>query len=152
MTLVIALRTFVGENDAVMIASDSRASLGVVSYEVRKIYPIVGFRDGEEVPLAVMGGAGDAAIVKWAYGAVEAYLQKRLEEWGYTPTSEQFREAVGHVEKMLTARFKELREMGIEPDVELVLASVGPDGKASIYTLDGSPREHLGVDGSTRRG
>ncbi len=72
----------VGESDAVMIASDSRASPGIVTYEVRKIYPIMGFKGGEEVPLAVMGGAGDAAVVRWAYGAVETYLRKRLEEWG----------------------------------------------------------------------
>ena len=136
MTLVVALKTFAGESEAVMVASDSRASLGVVTYEVRKIFPIVGFRGSEEVPLAVMGGAGDAAVVKWAYGAVEAYLREGLKEWGDTPTSEQFREAVGRIEEILVARFRKLREVGIEPDVELVLAGVGPDGKASIYKFD----------------
>ena len=40
MTLVIALKWFMGDSEAIVMASDSRVSVGYLTYEVRKIYPI----------------------------------------------------------------------------------------------------------------
>jgi len=52
------------------------------------------------------------------------------------PAFEQFEDAVAEVESELIKRFSRLREQGIVPDFSMVLASVSPQGKASIYVFD----------------
>jgi len=61
LTLVLALK-WIREGKEGVVSSDSRATIGPVSYEVRKVYPI-GLRE-DNVPLAVAGGAGDSSLVK----------------------------------------------------------------------------------------
>jgi hypothetical protein len=58
MTLIIALKWILEGNEGVVISSDSKTTVGPVSYETRKIYPIVLKVDDKYVPLAVAGGAG----------------------------------------------------------------------------------------------
>ncbi|GAH99602.1 unnamed protein product, partial [marine sediment metagenome] len=62
-----ALKWLIGEQEAVVIGSDSRATYGPITYEVKKIYPIYLTHDGEEVDLAVAGGAGDSSLAKYGY-------------------------------------------------------------------------------------
>ncbi len=54
------------------------------------------------------------------------------------------------MEEMLITRFRELREMGIEPDVELVLASIEPDRRAPSTSL--AQPVHDGPGSRERRG
>ncbi|MGB9760835.1 MAG: hypothetical protein ACPLZG_13480 [Thermoproteota archaeon] len=138
MTLVVALKWVRENNEGIVISSDSKATVGPVSYETRKVYPIVLKVGSEYVPLAVAGGAGDASIVKQSYRVCEKVLTDlATKEWNsQTPTFEQFEEAVKQVESILIERFKELREKGLEPDFNMILASVSPQGKASIELFD----------------
>jgi len=60
-----------------------------------------------------------------------------VKEWERrTPSFEQLEEAVGHVESSLIKRLSGLRGQGIEPDFSMVLASVDPAGRASIYVFN----------------
>jgi len=62
MTLILALKWIIRDKEGVVISSDSKATVGPVSYEVKKVYPII-LRDGEEyAPLAVAGDAGNASL------------------------------------------------------------------------------------------
>jgi hypothetical protein len=94
--------------------------------------------EGKYVPLAVAGGAGEASLVKQGYRVCERILTDlAVKEWNQrTPSFEQFEDAVGHVESSFIQRFRELREHGVEPSFNMVLASVDPSGKASIYLFD----------------
>ncbi|MEM2173182.1 MAG: hypothetical protein QXR44_06620 [Thermoproteota archaeon] len=49
---------------------------------------------------------------------------------------EEFAEAVQDIETKLIQRFGFLRKEGIEPDFEMILASVDSKGKASMYLFD----------------
>jgi len=60
MTLLIALKWILEGKEGVVVSSDSRATVGPVSYETRKVYPILLTVDGEDVPLAIAGGVGEA--------------------------------------------------------------------------------------------
>ena len=138
VTLIIALKWLVEEGEAVVISSDSRVTAGPVAYETRKIYPIVLRAEGKEVPLAIAGGAGEATVIKQSYRLCEKILTElALKEWkGRTPTFEQFEDAVYQIESTLIKRFRELREQGLKPDFNMILASVSPQGRASIYAFD----------------
>jgi hypothetical protein len=124
--------------EAVVMSSDSRATAGLVAYEVRKIYPIIFKAEGKEVPLAIAGGAGEAAAIKQSYRLCEKILTElALKEWKErTPTFEQFEDAVYQVESALVKRFRELREQGLKPDFSMILASISPQGRASMYVFD----------------
>jgi 20S proteasome alpha/beta subunit len=67
MTLIIALKWIIEGNEGIVISSDSKATVGPVSYEARKVYPIVLKVGGKYVPLAIAGGAGEASVVKQSY-------------------------------------------------------------------------------------
>lgn len=138
MTLLLALKWVLEEGESVVVASDSRATVGPVSYEVRKVYPIVLSVAGGSVPLAIAGGAGDASLVKQGYRVCERILtDMATREWeGRTPTFEQFEEAVRRVESALVSRFRELREQGLSFSFSMVLASVDAGGRASLYLFD----------------
>ena len=138
MTLILALKWIVDDKEGVVVSSDSKATVGPVSYEVRKVYPIVLEAGGKYVPLAVAGGAGEASLVKQGYRVCERILTDlAVKEWNQrTPSFEQFEDAVGHVESSFIQRFRELREHGVEPSFNMVLASVDQAGKASIYLFD----------------
>lgn len=137
MTLVIALKWLMEESEAVVVSSDSRAMYGPIAYEVRKIYPILLLRDGEQVPLAVAGGAGEASFVKYGYLTAESILKERSAKVGYRPlTYDEFAKCAREIEAKLVSRFSSLRREGIEPSFAMVLASVSSQGKASIYLFD----------------
>jgi len=134
----MALKWLMGDGEALLMASDSRVSVGRLTYEVRKIHPVVLASGEEQVPLAIAGGAGDASLVKQGFRVSERVLLERAEgEWGSrTPSFEEFEEAVSEVESRLISRFRSLREAGIEPDFQMVLGSVDPSGRASLYLFD----------------
>jgi len=139
MTLVIALKWFMGDGEAILMASDSRVSIEYLTYETRKIYPVILIDEkGEQVPLAVMGGAGDSSLVKQSFRMCEKILRGYVkEEWGFrTPSFDEFEESVGDIESALISRFRSLRSMGIDPSFSMVLGSVDPSGKASLYLFD----------------
>ncbi len=138
MRPVIALRWPGSGGDAVLIASDPRASIGHLIWEEMKTYPIVARASGEEVPIAIAGGAGDAPLVKQGFRMAEKVLFDLFRrEWGSrTPMFEEFEDAVTEVERRLMARFRELREMEVPVSFQMVLGSVDPKGRASIYLFN----------------
>lgn len=137
MTLIIALKWLMGEQEAVVIGSDSRATYGPITYEVKKIYPIYLTHDGEEVDLAVAGGAGDSSLAKYGYTLAESILKEQCKQKGFRClTYDEFGTAVEEIESKLISKFNALRKEGIEPSFQMILASVDPAGKASMYVFD----------------
>jgi len=139
MTLLVTLKWVHKDgSEGVVMSSDSKVTFGPVSYETRKIYPIVLHVGEDEVPLAIAGGAGDAAIVKQSYRICERVLKNMAtKEWdGKTPSFDQFEKAIKQIEKAFIRRFRELREQGLDLSFSMVLASVDRNGKASIYLFD----------------
>jgi len=102
------------------------------------VYPIVLEVNGNYVPLAIAGGAGDVSVVKQSYRICERVLRDlAVKEWGKkTPSFDQFEKAVGQIESILISRFRKLREHGLESNFSMVLASVDQNGKASMYLFD----------------
>jgi len=138
MTLILALKWIVDGREGVVISSDSKVTVGPVSYETRKVYPIF-LKVGEDyVPLAVAGGAGEASIIKQCYRVCERILtDMAVKEWsGKTPSFDQFEYAVNRIESKLIERLRGLRDQGVEPEFHMILASVGSEGRASIYLFD----------------
>jgi hypothetical protein len=138
MTLILALKWIVDGREGVVISSDSKVTVGPVSYETRKVYPIF-LKVGEDyVPLAVVGGAGEASIIKQCYRVCERILtDMSVKEWsGKTPSFDQFEDAVNRIESKLIERLRGLRDQGVEPEFHMILASVGSEGRASIYLFD----------------
>jgi hypothetical protein len=136
--LLIALKWILEGKEGVVISSDSKATVGPVSYETRKVYPILLPTDEETVPLAIAGGAGDASLIKQGYRICENVLREMaVKEWRKkTPSFSQFEEAVKQIESAFISRFRELREQGLELAFRMILASVDIRGKASIYLFD----------------
>jgi hypothetical protein len=138
MTLILALKWIVDGREGVVISSDSKVTVGPVSYETRKVYPIF-LKVGEDyVPLAVAGGAGEASIIKQCYRVCERILtDMAVKKWcEMTPSFDQFEDAVNRIESKLIERLKGLRDQGVEPEFHMILASVGSEGRASIYLFD----------------
>ena len=135
MTLVVALVT----GDGVLVSADSRASSGLVYHEERKIRPVMlRSPSGEQLYLAVVGGAGDAALVKQGFSVVEDAFRRWLETTrsDRNPDEEGLRAVVSDVESALMERYSRLRSMGVEPDASLLLASVTGDGRPALYVFD----------------
>ena len=71
MTLILALKWVLEGKEGVVVSSDSKVTVGPISYETRKVYPIL-LKVGEEyIPLAIAGGAGDALLIKQGYRLCE---------------------------------------------------------------------------------
>jgi len=138
MTLLIVLKWISKGKEGVVMSSDSKVTIGPISYETRKVYPILLRVDEKNVPLAIVGGAGDASLIKQGYRICESVLRNlAVKEWNkMTPSFEQFEEAVKQIESILIPRFRELREQGLDLSFSMVLASVDHTGKASIYLFD----------------
>jgi len=138
LTLILALKWILGGREGVVVSSDSRVTVGPVSYEERKVYPICLRVDEREVPLAIAGGAGDVPLIKQSYRICERVLKDfAVREWNMgTPSFSQFEEAVRRIEYILIGRFRELREQELKFDFNMVLASVDRGGRASIYLFD----------------
>ena len=138
MTLILALKWVLEEMEGVVVSSDSKATVGPISYEARKVYPIFLEAGKDLVPLAVAGGAGNASLIKQGYRVREKILRDlAVKEWGKrTPSFDQFEDAVRQIESVFIGRFRELREQGVDLSFNMILASVDQDGKASIYLFD----------------
>ena len=100
MTLVLALKWILEGREGVVVSSDSKVTVGPVSYETRKVYPILLKAKGDYIPLAIAGGAGDASLIKQSYRICEKVLTDwAVKEWGEkTPSFNQFEEAVKQIE------------------------------------------------------
>jgi len=114
MTLILALKWVLGGKEGVVVSSDSKVTVGPVSYETRKVYPIILTLDGKSVPLAIAGGAGDASLIKQSYRICERVLSdlaaRECEK--KTPSFDQFEKAVKQIETIFIKRFRELRGAG----------------------------------------
>lgn len=134
MTLVIALVWGRG----VLVTADSRVSGGYVVHEERKIYPIYFVVDGREYDLAVVAGAGDAALVKQGFYLVRDVFR----EWfnglseKRAPSDGEVTMLVGRIEKLLMSRYRDLRSLGLEPDTDLLLATITAGGEPRLYVFD----------------
>jgi hypothetical protein len=137
MTLVIAFKWLLDKKEAVLISSDSRLTFGPITYEVKKIHPIYFTHNNEEIDLGVAAGAGDSSIVKQTYVLAESIIKEHSREVGFRNlTFEEFSKVVQEFETKLIHRFSALRREGIEPSFEMILASVDPEGRASMYLFD----------------
>ncbi len=137
MTLVISLKWLLEKGEAVVIGSDSRLTYGPIAYEVKKIFPIYLTHDGEEIDLAIAGGAGDSSLAKYGYTLAESILKDRCKQKGFNClTYGEFSAATEEIESKLISKFNSLRKEGIEPSFQMILASVDPAGKASMYVFD----------------
>ncbi len=137
MTLVIALVWGRG----VLVSADSRASSGLVFHEEKKIKPIYFVYDSDkELDLGIAGGAGDAILVKQGFRVIELAFKSWFENIGSkedrNPSADEVEGIVESIESKLISRYRELRGMGIEPNVNLLLASVTQDGKPRLYVFD----------------
>ncbi len=137
MTLVIALVWGQG----VLVSADSRASSGFVFHEERKIRPIYFvYGNDKELDLGIAGGAGDATLVKQGFRIIELAFRSWFESIGSkedrNPFADEVEDIVSDIESRLIVRYRELREVGIEPNVSLLLASVTQDGKPRLYVFD----------------
>ena len=124
----------------VLVSADSRASTGFVYHEERKVYPIYIVHDDEEFDLAIVAGAGDAALVKQGFHMIgrvfkEWFFHVGLKE-GRNPRVSEVEEIVGEIERRLIQRYCELRNVGIEPSTQLLLAIVTQEGKPLLYVFD----------------
>jgi len=138
MTLVIALKWLMGSSEAIIMASDSRVSIGRLTYEMRKIYPIMVKSGEENIPLAIAGGAGDTSLVKKGFRTSEKVLHEYAKKkWrGKTPDFEEFEEAINDIELRLIQMLRDLRNANIEYGFQMILGSIDPGGKASLYLFD----------------
>lgn len=83
MTLLVALKWILDGKESVVVSSDSKVTVGPVSYETRKVYPILLPVGEEYIPLAIAGGAGDASIIKQSYRVCKRILKDlAVREWG----------------------------------------------------------------------
>ncbi len=129
MSLVIAL---VCGLDSVFVYSDGRR---------RSIKPIYfTLPDGDELNLAITGGVGDSILVKQSFKVIESMFKTWFKSVGLkerrNPYSEEFEDIISGIESQLIARYKELREDGVESDVSLLVASVTNDGIPKLYVFD----------------
>ncbi|RJS88533.1 hypothetical protein CW705_08710 [Candidatus Bathyarchaeota archaeon] len=133
MTLVIALKWPFSDGDAVLMVSDTRATspIGII-YESKKIHAVI-TNDGKS--LAIVGGAGDTALIKWAFEVADEVVKEFAGEDGLIYFGE-IRRAVRKMEDIFMARLRELRRAGLDPSFQLILGSVDLDGKASLYEFD----------------
>jgi len=124
----------------VLVSADSRASSGLVFHEERKIKPIYFVSSGSEFDLGIAGGAGDAALVKQGFKIIESEFRSWFESIGSregrNPLVSELEDIVSGIESKLMIRYRELKGLGIEPDVRLLLASVSQDAKPLLYVFD----------------
>ncbi len=134
MTLVLALVWGRG----VLVTADSRASTGPVFHEERKVYPVFHGEGDEQLGLAVLAGSGDAALVKQGFELIDGLFKRWLEEAGEprNPDAGELRGIVEEAESKLIAKYRRLREAGLDPSCDLLLASVTQEGEPRLYVFD----------------
>ena len=133
MTLVLAMKWSIGEDEAVLVTSDSRATTPVgIAYEVKKIHPIV---FGDDKPVAIASGSGEGSLVKWGFEIAEEQLLTCAQK-EYPVRYETIRNAVRSIEKRFVQRLSELRGYRLEPDFQMILCGLDLHGKAWIYLFN----------------
>jgi 20S proteasome alpha/beta subunit len=144
MTLILALKCVgPGENaqgDSILVCSDSKAvTYPGVALRTQKIHAIVtNPRTKQEMDLALAAGAGNMAMVRHAIRLAEKEMTNSLgNEWkGDYPSHTQFESVVERVENRIMSKIAEWRERGLEPDLNIILCGLDPEGKASIFVFD----------------
>jgi hypothetical protein len=71
--LILALKWIIEGKEGVVVSSDSKATVGPVSYEVRKVYPIVLEADGKHIPLAVAEVRGKPRLLSRGIGFARGF-------------------------------------------------------------------------------
>jgi len=132
MTLILAFKLTHGDGEAVLVASDSKATAAFgIAYDVKKIRPIR-FKGST---VGIVSGAGDSALVKAGFKLADDILLRYAEK--ECPVSqESFAKAAEEVQSGLLAKFSQLRSLNLEPDFRMILCGLDLSGKASIYTYD----------------
>ncbi len=130
MTLILA---FIWGN-GVVVVGDTRASMGDLFTEERKIYPI----SIDDLNLAAVAGSGDASLVHQGFELIERTFLEFLSEIGEVrnPTEEEVGQIVRLIEEKFMLRYSRLRNFGIKPEAELVLAAVSQEGTPLLYHFD----------------
>ncbi|WP_181443781.1 hypothetical protein [Saccharolobus sp. E5-1-F] len=121
----------------VLMVSDSKATLGVTAEEERKIYPIFIVNGKKEIDLAILGGSGDASIVKQSYTLIENLFKRYYEKEGKLPAGDDLDNLVDTIQGSLIQRFSFLRLNGINPEVSLILGTLS-ECEPRLYTFDSS--------------
>ena len=135
MTLIMALVWGSG----IVVTADTRATAGPIYGEERKIYPIYINVGNEELDLAVVAGAGDSALIKQGAQLIRrTYIEwfRSIGNKARNPTEDESLRIVEGIEKALIERYASLRNAGIDPSVELLLATVTSEGKPLLYVFD----------------
>ncbi len=142
MTIVIAFRCDTdGEEEGIIIASDTQATDGITAIEVEKIVPIVygATEEGvDEKYIAIASGAGHAGIVRQFIRLAEQILIEHFEnDWEFQePNYNQFEEAILEIQDEYIERLSIWRKNNFHPSIELLICGLSPDGKASMYQFD----------------
>lgn len=132
MTLILAFKLTHGEGEAVLVASDSKATAAFgIAYEVKKIHPIR-FKGNAA---GIVSGAGDSALVKAAFKLADDVLMRYAEK-EFPVSYDAFARASEEIQSGLLTKFSQLRGLNLEPDFRMILCGLDPSGKASIYTFD----------------
>jgi hypothetical protein len=133
MTLILAFKLTHGEGEAVLVASDSKATAAFgIAYEVKKIRPIR-FKGSA---VGIVSGAGDSALVKAGFKLADDILVRYAEK-EYPVSHDAFARAAEEVQSGLLTKFSQLRGLNLDPDFRMILCGLDLSGKASIYSYDG---------------
>lgn len=130
MTLILAFIWGKG----IVVVGDTRASMGDLFTEERKIYPI----STDDLNLAAVAGSGDASLVHQGFELIEGAFLGFLSEMGEVrnPAAEEIGQIAKLIEERLMLRYSKLRSFGIKPEVELILATVSREGTPLLYHFD----------------
>lgn len=133
MTLILAFKLIHGDGEAVLVASDSKATAAFgIAYEVKKIRPIR-FKGSA---VGIVSGAGDSALVKAGFKLADDILVRYAEK-EYPVSHDAFAKAAEEVQSGLLTKFSQLRGLNLDPDFRMILCGLDLSGKASIYSYDG---------------
>lgn len=132
MTLILAFKLTHGDGEAVLVASDSKATAAFgIAYEVKKIHPIR-FKGSA---VGIVSGAGDSALVKAGFKLTDDILTRYAEK-EYPVSYDAFARASEEVQSALLTKFSQLRGLNLDPDFRMILCGLDLSGKASIYSFD----------------
>ena len=132
MTLILAFKLAYGDGEAVLVASDSKATAAFgIAYDVKKIHPIR-FKGSA---VGIVSGAGDSALVKAGFKLTDDILMRYAEK-EYPVSYDAFARASEEVQSALLTKFSQLRSLNLDPDFRMILCGLDPSGKASIYSFD----------------
>ena len=134
MTLVLAVKwVFDIDNEGVLITADTQATTSIgIQYDVRKIKEIFTI---DEKPIAILGGAGDPTIIKWAFRASESiFIQAANNE--YPLCNNSFNNTIREIEKALLVKISDFKRFNITLNFQMIIGGVTKEGKALIYQFD----------------